>query len=188
MHMPMPNTLAGWTVPDLYRLPDDGNTYELVHGELFVTPAPSAPHQEVVSALTEVLYPYIAKHRIGRLHFPRSVVRVGTHSQVEPDLMVRPVTAQPPTSWDTAPLPILVVEVTSGTTGRRDRIQKRSLYLEEGIPDYWIVDRARRAITVVRPGSDDAELTQKLLWHPAGAAESLTIDVERLFTAALGTE
>src|SRR5687768_16806104 len=85
MHMAMPNTLAGWRVPDLYRLPDDGNTYELVHGELFVTPAPSAPHQEVVSALTEVLFPYVAKHRIGRLHFPHSVVRVGTNSQVEPD-------------------------------------------------------------------------------------------------------
>src|SRR5688500_7261326 len=76
IHMAMPNTLAGWTVPDLYRLPDDGNTYELVRGELFVTPAPSAPHQEVVSALTEVLFPYVAKHRIGRLHFPHSVVRV----------------------------------------------------------------------------------------------------------------
>lgn len=184
--MAMPNTLAGWTVPDLYRLPEDGNTYELVHGELFVTPAPSAHHQEVVSALTEVLFPYVAKHGIGRLHFPHSVVRVGTHSQVEPDLMVRPVTARPPSSWDTAPLPILVVEVTSGTTARRDRIQKRSLYLEAGIPDYWIVDRERRTITTVRPRSDDAELAGELVWHPAGAAERLTIDVRRLFAEALG--
>lgn len=185
--MAMPNTLAGWTVPDLYRLPEDGNTYELVHGELFVTPAPSVPHQELVSALTEVLFPYVAMHRIGRLHFPHSVVRVGSHSQVEPDLMVRPITARRATSWDTAPRPILVVEVTSGTTARRDRIQKRSLYLDAGIPEYWIVDREHRTITVVRPGSDDAELPGELVWHPAGAAERLTIDVRRLFADALGT-
>ena len=185
--MAMPNTIAGWTVPDLYRLPDDGNTYELVRGELLVTPASSAQHQEVVSALTEVLFPYVAKQGIGRLHFPHSVVRVGLSSQVEPDLMVRPVAAHPTVSWDEAPLPILVVEVTSGTTARRDRIQTRALYLEAGIPDYWIVDRQRRTITVVRAGSDDVELASELVWQPVGAVDCLAIDIQRLFIESLGT-
>ena len=185
--MAMPDIITGWTVPELERLPDDGNTYELVRGELFVTPAPSAPHQETVSVLTELLYPYVAKHRLGRLHFPRSIIRVGKHTQVEPDLMVRPVTVSPPASWEDAPLPILVVEVTSATTGRRDRIQKRSFYLQAGVPDYWIVDRERRTIQVVRPGMTDVECSMELVWHPAGASESLTIDVRGVFRSALGS-
>ena len=186
MYMAMPNTIAAWTVPDLDRLPDDGNTYELVHGELFVTPGPSAPHQEVVEVLAEILRPYVAEHGLGRVRFPRSVVRVGTHSQVEPDLMVRPVTSRPPASWEEAPLPILVVEVTSATTKRRDRIEKRSFYRELGISDYWIVDRDRRAITLVRPDTADVECQIELVWHPAGATRSLTIDVGQLFRSALG--
>ncbi len=41
----MAHKTAGWTVEDLERLPDDGNKYEVVRGELFVTPAPSVVHE-----------------------------------------------------------------------------------------------------------------------------------------------
>lgn len=184
--MAMPNSIARWTLSELHRLPDDGNRYELVHGELFVTPAPSFAHQEIVDALAALLQPYIWKHNLGRLVFPRSVIRVGSHSEVEPDMMVRPVSHSRPTSWDDAPLPILVVEVVSATTRRRDHVEKRALYLEAEVPDYWIVDREPRTIRVVRPGCDDADIVTTLIWHPPGATEALTVDVARLFRDALG--
>ncbi len=148
----MPNTLTRWTLSELHRLPDDGNRYELVHGELFVTPAPSFAHQEIVDAIAALLQPYVQKHNLGKLVFPRSVLRVGSHSEVEPDLMVRRISHPRPTSWDDAPLPILVVEVVSATTRRRDHVAKRALYLEAGVSEYWIVDREPRTIRVVRPG------------------------------------
>ena len=184
--MAMPNSIARWTLSELHRLPDDGNRYELVHGELFVTPAPSFAHQEVVDALAALLQPYVSRHGLGRLVFPRSVIRVGSHSEVEPDMMVRPVSHSRPTSWDDAPLPILVVEVVSATTRRRDHVEKRALYLEAGVPEYWIVDREPRTIRVVRPGCDDADIATTLIWHPPGATEALTVDVARLFRDALG--
>ena len=48
-----------WTVDDLADLPDDGNRYETVHGELLVTPAPGAPHQRAVKNLVLRLGPYV---------------------------------------------------------------------------------------------------------------------------------
>lgn len=46
-----------WTLEELHSLPDDGNKYELVHGELFVTPPPTNEHESVVSALHSLLEP-----------------------------------------------------------------------------------------------------------------------------------
>ena len=186
--MAMPIRIARpWTLAELHRLPDDGNRYELVHGDLFVTPAPSFDHQELVDVLAELLQPYVASQQLGRLSFPRSIVRFGRHSEVEPDLMVRPTAVRRPSSWATAPRPILVVEILSDTTRRRDRVEKRTLYVEQGIPDYWIVDGEERCIQVVRPGEEEIEAATRLVWHPAGASEALTLDVAEYFRVALGS-
>jgi Uma2 family endonuclease len=153
--MAMPDTLDRWSLAELNRLPDDGNRYELVHGQLFVTPAPSYAHQCLVDDLAAALFPYVAKHRLGRISFPCGVIRVGTDTEVEPDLVVRPHPTELPLTWEQAPLPLLVIEVLSETTRRRDRVEKRALYRDLHIPDYWIVDGERRIVRVAPSGADD---------------------------------
>src|SRR5687767_2161374 len=149
--MAMPNTIPRWTLAELHRLPDDGNRYELVRGDLFVTPPPSYGHQRIQSVLAALLQPYVATHALGSVCFPRSVIRLAPDTEVEPDLMVRPVPQPLPESWDSAPMPILVVEIASDTTHRRDRIDKRRACVEAPIPEYWVVDGDRRTIRVARP-------------------------------------
>ncbi|MEO7359410.1 MAG: Uma2 family endonuclease, partial [Gemmatimonadaceae bacterium] len=61
-----------WTLAELRSLPDDGNRYELVRGALFVTPAPSNPHERIAARLTRILDPYAAKHGLGDVYRPRS--------------------------------------------------------------------------------------------------------------------
>ena len=41
-----------WTVELVRALPDDGKRYEVLDGELFVTPAPGSPHQRAVGSCT----------------------------------------------------------------------------------------------------------------------------------------
>ncbi len=183
--MLMAQTTAGWTLADLDRLPDDGNTYELVDGELLVTPAPSTGHEELATELMAILVPYVLAQRLGRVRMPRSVVQT-QGSQVEPDLMVRPATPSRPQTWAEMPTPSLVVEIASRTTRRRDNEQKRSFYLRIGVAEYWIVDRETRSIRVVRPQSEDVVAKTELDWWPEGAAEPLSIDVAAYFDAALG--
>src|SRR5687767_8851836 len=80
--MAMPDTFAPWTLADLHRLPEDGNRYELVRGELFVTPAPSYRHQRLASVLGALLQPYVAAERLGEVCHPRSIVRIGKDTEV----------------------------------------------------------------------------------------------------------
>jgi len=172
-----------WTLEELDRLPDDGNTYELVYGELFVTPPPSPSHEEIGAILLERLILYVERWRLGRVYVPRAVVRA-RESQVEPDIMVRRV-APSTEDWSRLPVPIFVVETSSRSTVRRDRGQKREFYLNLGVPTYWIVDRETRSIQVVRPGVADVAERETAVWQPEGASEALVVDVQELFREAL---
>ena len=58
--MAMPASHAGWTVDMLDALPEDGNRYEIIDGELFVTPSPSPRHQEAIAELHALLRPYLS--------------------------------------------------------------------------------------------------------------------------------
>jgi len=185
--MLMAPTTQAWTLAELDRLPDDGNKYELVDGELFVTPAPSPAHEALVTELFELVYPYVKAQTLGRLVFPRSVVRQ-QGSEVEPDMMVRPPTPTRPETWAEMPTPLLVVEISSRTTQRRDNEQKRGFYLRIGVAEYWIVDRFTRTIRVVRANADDVVCASELVWFPPAATEPLNVDVAAYFLAALGAE
>ena len=168
-----------WTLDELHSLPDDGNTYELVHGELFVTPAPAPIHEVVSVRLTRLLTPYVAQHNLGDVVHPSAVIQ-HEGSQVEPDLTVRTVPAAD-TPWTEWPIPILVIEILSPSTRRRDGEHKRDFYLEVGVPEYWIVDPELRTITSVRPGRRDVVARESLQWEPAGVATPLVVDLVSLF-------
>ena len=179
--MSMAATTKHWTLEEVHSLPDDGNKYELVHGELFVTPAPSPGHETIIARLTRILDPYVAAQGLGLVYHARSVVRQ-KGSEVEPDLMVR----QPPPNrgneWEKWPVPILVVEVLSDSTRRRDREQKRDFYLNDArIPEYWIVDPERRTITSLRADRDDRTFAETMTWAPAGATEPLAFAISDVF-------
>ncbi len=174
-----------WTLDELHSLPDDGNKYELIHGELFVTPAPTDPHETIAARLTRLLDPYVAANDLGYVYHPRAVFRVihgpNDVSEVEPDLMVRKPNPDSKKDWAKAPLPSLVVEISSPSTRRRDREHKRAFYGESAIPEYWVVDLDVQAVIVYRAGVAVEAATETLLWHPAGAGEPLAIPVVPLF-------
>lgn len=183
--MRMALSTRAWTLAELDRLPQDGNTYELVDGALFVTPTPSPAHAQLVAVLLGLLSPYVQAEQLGRVHTPRAVVRTDD-SEVEPDLMVRPATPTLPTTWAEMPTPLLVVEVLSRTTRHRDEQQKRAFYQRIGVAEYWMVDRWSRTIRVVRGDEADRVEESVLEWHPTGATQRLRMDVAAYFDEALG--
>lgn len=170
-----------WTLEELHSLPDDGNKYEVIHGELFVTPAPSLSHETILARLTRSLDPYVAANDLGFVFHPRAVIIIGDHSEVEPDLMVRQLPDDPSAGWASPPMPILVVEVASDSTRRRDRVQKRSIYTEGGIPEYWMVDGRDRTVRVARPGHSDVITSVSMSWHPVGSDMPLAIALVDVF-------
>src|SRR6184192_4380258 len=107
--MPMVTSRKVWTLEELHSLPDDGNKYELIRGELFVTPAPTDEHETILAKLSRILDPYIAANDLGYVYHPRAVLQF-EGSEAEPDLMVRQPHPRRKGRWHTAPIPILVVE------------------------------------------------------------------------------
>jgi Uma2 family endonuclease len=169
-----------WTLEELHRLPDDGNKYELIRGELFVTPPPSVDHEEVLARLSAILTRYVETHGVGRVYHPRAVIRF-EGSEAEPDLMVRVVAlGVHGNAWQELPAPLLVVEALSPTTRRRDLVNKREYYLDAGAGEYWVLDGERREILVIRRGEPDIVVRDSLVWH-AVMGEPLVVDVVALF-------
>lgn len=176
---------ARWTLADLERLPDDGNKYEVVRGELFVTPPPNYGHESIASVLHSILEPYVRAHSVGQIQRPRAVFRF-EGSEVEPDLIVRPATATLPRDWQSAPKPLLIVEILSDSTRRRDHVAKREFYVDAEIPEYWIVSGDERTVRVVRPGTDDNVVAGSFGWQPLHDVAPLMVDVRALFREAIG--
>ena len=168
-----------WTLEELHRLPDDGNRYEVVRGELFVTPAPRASHEIILARLHEILAPFVRANSLGQI-FHRAIIR-NDGSQVEPDLVVQQSHTIADANWYTLPTPILVVEVLSDVTRRRDLGVKRMLYLGAGIPEYWVVDEDAKSVRVIRNGMPDVVVTGEMRWRPDPAADVLVFDVASLF-------
>lgn len=172
-----------WTIDEMYRLPDDGNKYEVVRGELFVTPAPTDEHETISARLTRILDAYVAANDLGFVYRPRAVMRF-EGSEVEPDLMVRKPQGSRRAHWADAPTPTLIVEILSGSTRRRDFNQKRELYMDAGVHEYWIVDPEGDRIRSIRRDRPDVIATDVLVWTPRGVARPLEISVPEVFGSA----
>ncbi|MEP6780003.1 MAG: Uma2 family endonuclease [Gemmatimonadaceae bacterium] len=184
----MPATKNDWTVEMLDALPDDGRRYEIIDGELFVTPSPGEAHQDAVLFLVTLVDRYLRGRNVGKVMMSPSDVRRGdrTRNRIQPDIYVVRLTegARPQYPYDVRDL-LLAIEVLSPGSARLDKQTKRELYLREGVGEYWMVDP--KALTVSRwSGIDDAGeiLSKELRWHPAGMKEPLVLNLPEFFVEA----
>ena len=180
--MSTPSRDRRWTLEELHALPEDSNTYELIDGELFVTPAPTDEHGDICARLIAILLPYVLAQGLGLVYVPRGVFRVGIRVQVEPDLMVRHQNTDPDGALEKAPLPSLVVEVLSKRTRNYDLTTKRATYLMAGVAEYWVVDGKARTCTVFVADREPMVVSDELTWAPAGASVPLTFPLSKVFT------
>ena len=181
--MPMSLAVPRYTAEEIRRFPDDHLRYEVIRGELFVTPAPGTAHQRAVLELARRLESYLETHSIGEALPAPSEVEFTDDSAVQPDVIVlleaqhRRLTAE-----RLHGPPALVIEIVSYSSKRTDRLQKRQLYQEEGVPEYWVVDLEARHVERWRPGDEASDVvSDELVWHPDARTPPLTIDLPQLF-------
>jgi len=138
------------TRDDLLTLPDDGNRYEVINGELVVTPAPLARHQRVLASLNELLRRFLREHEAGEVFIAPFDVVLSPNDVVQPDLVV--IGAKQGRVLDSQNAfqgsPVLVVEIISPSTQRTDLVRKMALYARSAVQEYWTVDPDRRELTI----------------------------------------
>jgi Uma2 family endonuclease len=176
-----------WTMDDVERLADEQvepiQRYELVDGELLVTPSPTDRHQRIVGELFVMLREHVKRYRLGEVRLGPARARITENTRFEPDLFVVAAVDQrlPRAEEPVTPL-LLVVEVLSAGSARHDRITKRRFFQSHGVPVYWVVDGESEAIEVWQPGDARAVLIDdRLSWRPTLDVPALEIDVRAFF-------
>lgn len=185
--MGMPQSARIWTADMVRALPEDGNRYEVIDGELLVTPAPTWSHQYVVGDLYLALRTYVDTAGIGVAMVSPADIELDSHGLVQPDVYVMGlVDGRPPRDWNVGAPLLLAVEVLLPSTARNDRITKRKRFQRHGVPEYWIVDPDSRAIERWKPGDDRPEvLSEAIEWLPSGVAVPLRLDLPEFFSRIL---
>ena len=190
--MGMPATSNHYWVPaDLEQFPDeDGHRYECIDGVLLVTPAPRAVHAAALAALSYKIERLLAAPDTARrVITSRADLRVERTALVEPDLMVLREPATAKTRLDDPACTVLVAEVLSPSTAKRDRGIKRVFYQRVRVPEYWIIDLDARLIERWTPADERPEiLRERLVWRDPVTDAELVLDVERFFADVWGDE
>lgn len=193
MGMPAHSTRR-WTAREVRRLIADAPLatprYELIEGELLVTPSPAPRHQEAVRLLLVALSAYCELEPVGHVLDSPSDIELEPEDLRQPDVFV-----MPPAEWsrvqrDGFPARelILAVEVLSASSSRHDRVRKRSGY-QRHVPEYWIVDLDSRLIERWRTGDERPEMIfEKLIWTAAGAESPFSLDLPIFFARIWGDE
>ena len=135
------------TYEDYVDLPDDGRRYEILDGELEVSPAPAPMHQGVSRNLLVILHGHVRERGLGSVYYAPIDVILANTTIAQPDLVfvVRGRESIISKRGIEGP-PDLVVEILSPWSVRRDRRTKAKLYARFGIPHYWVVDAEARTL------------------------------------------
>lgn len=138
-----------FTYEDYRNAPGD-KRYELLDGDLVMTPAPGRAHQRTSRKLTMLLGGLVTLTDFGEVFAAPFDVVLSNTDVVQPDLLVvSHKRAHIVTEENVQGAPDLVVEILSPSTAERDLTFKRSLYAKYGVQEYWLVDTDARTITVL---------------------------------------
>lgn len=151
-----------WTIADLEAFPDNGDRYEIIDGDLYVTRAPHWKHQQALTHLCQLLPNQDANNRTGKV-LPAPGLILAGEENVIPDLVwisdEKIASCADELGHFTA-APELVVEVLSQTPQdvARDRQVKLKLYSRVGVREYWIVNWQQQTIEIYRRSQARLEL------------------------------
>ncbi len=158
-----------FSAEDLAQMPDDGKRYEVLEGDLAVSPSPNPQHQRIVLRCAS-FFQTLEQLGLGQVFTAPLDVVFDHHNVVEPDVLfvcqehlniVTDVNIQGP--------PDVAVEILSPGTRERDLTVKVRLYARFGVPEYWIVDPDNQTLTVYRLTADGYQP-----WGPYFPHETVT--------------
>ncbi len=143
----MQHTTTLLTYDDYLTLPNDGKRYELLEGELFMTPAPTTEHQQILLRLLRILDDFSIHNKTGTVFPAPTDVVLSMTDVVEPDIIyISKEREHIITKRNIIAAPDLVIEILSEGTETVDRTLKKALYEKYGVMEYWIIDPDQKVI------------------------------------------
>ena len=175
---------ASYTREDYEKLPE-GAPYQLIAGQLIMSPGPSTSHQRISVTLSRVLSTFVVEHKLGTVFHAPSDVRLSEKDIVQPDLyfikterehLIGPQYIEGP--------PDLLIEILSPSSAYYDLKQKKNLYELHKVPEYWIVDPEDHSVEVYLLEDEHYGITTRYTENHTVSAiqiEDFTIPVKAIF-------
>lgn len=136
-----------------YLLLPEGNRYEIIEGELFMTPSPRTIHQRVIVKLFQLINDFVKKGKLGEVFIAPYDVLLSKYDIVQPDIIfVSKENARIVTELNIQGTPDLVVEILSPSNKEIDLLLKKKLYAASGIKEYLIADPANKSVKLFNLG------------------------------------
>lgn len=143
------------TYKDLQAMPNDGKRYELIDGEVYITPSPSWRHQEILGNIYIALRTFVEERDLGKVSLAPLDVVFDQRNALQPDLLfVRKDRLNVIQHGHIEGPPDLVIEVLSPSTASYDRDTKIQVYARSGVSEIWFVDPESRTVDVLNLGAD----------------------------------
>jgi Uma2 family endonuclease len=174
-----------WTYDEmLTELPETNQLIELWDGKIIVSPAPSFFHQQLILRLYRVLDDWVKQRHLGQTATCPVDMVLSPHRTTQPDVLYVSRGRRNIIQEAVMGAADLVMEVISPTSRSRDRIDKRDLYEQHGVKEYWLVDPEAQTVEIFFLEKHQYQLVGR--WRPGEEAssrllEGLKVDVEKLF-------
>lgn len=136
------------TYEDYCAMPEDGRRYEVLDGDMYMSPAPIPVHQRLALNLSIDLDGHVRSEDLGVIYIAPIDVLLDKHNIVQPDIVfISKARSSIITAKNIQGAPDLVIEVLSEGTSQRDLRDKRNIYARCGVQHYWILDPAGPSVT-----------------------------------------
>jgi len=159
-----------WTEEDYFALPDTNRYVELSDGELVVPLHPTNRHQVAVLEFAVRLRQFVLENNLGSVRIAPLPVRLWPGRIREPDIFFIAGEHADRIGEQVCGVPDLIVEVTSPSTARLDRMEKFAEYARAGVREYWVVDPESRTVEVY--SLDRGAYVLRGKWGPGEVASS----------------
>lgn len=173
-----------YTYEDYRQLPE-GAPYELINGHLVMSPALSPHHQIIQSNLFFVLSRFVRERDEGQVLTAPLDVRLSEETVLQPDIVfVDRSSLDIIGEQDLDGPPDLVAEIVSPSTAHRDLTEKKRLYEEHDVREYWTVDPDQEVVEVFRNTENGFVQHTRVVEHgsvSSAVLEDFSVDLEDLF-------
>jgi Uma2 family endonuclease len=160
-----------WTYDEIVaELPESNLPTELWDGELIRSPSPSFLHQEIVDRFHDLLKTWVRQRQLGKTVAAPMDMVLTIHRATQPDVMFISNEKLSIIKDRVRGAADLVAEVISPGSRQRDRIDKRDLYEQHGVREYWIIDPEAKTVEVLHLERGAYQLVGR--WHPGESAQS----------------
>lgn len=130
-----------FTVEDYRAMPPGPPYYQLIEGELIMSPSPNRYHQRVAGNVFTILANFVERHALGVVYHAPLDVFLSDLDVVQPDvLFVSNARSSLLADDGIHGGPDLVVEVISPSNGPLEKRRKRPLYARSGVREEWLID------------------------------------------------